>query len=120
MISRYSLPEMTKIWSEDERFRKMFEVELAASEHLAKKGVIPAKTVDVIRRRAVINTARIKAIEAVVKHDVIAFLDQLEESAGPGAKHLHFGMTSSDVMDTVTDLQMKASCALIIKKLKNT
>lgn len=118
MIPRYSLPEMTKIWSEEERFRKMFEVELLASESLAKEGVIPEKVPAEIRSKAKIDAERIKEIEKTTKHDVIAFLDQIEEQAGPDAKYLHFGMTSSDVLDTVTSLQLKESCGLIIKKLE--
>ena len=118
MIPRYSLPEMTAVWSEQERFRKMFEVELAASESLVKAGLIPKKAVDDIRRKAKIDAARIKEIEDVTRHDVIAFLEQIEETVGPSAKVLHYGMTSSDVLDTATALQLKDASAIILKKLK--
>ena len=79
MIPRYSLPEMKKIWSEEERFKKMFDVELLACESLSKEGIVPRRVLGDIKRKAKIDVARIQEIEAVVKHDVIAFLEQIEE-----------------------------------------
>ena len=112
MIPRYGLPEMQKIWSEEERFKKMFDVELLACESLAREGIVPKKALEGIKRRAKVDVRRAKEIEAEVRHDVIAFLEQLEEKVGPDAKYLHYGMTSSDVLDTVTALQLKESCSL--------
>jgi adenylosuccinate lyase len=109
---------MKKIWSEEERFKKMFDVELLACESLSKEGLIPGGVLNDIKRKAKIDVDRIQEIEAVVKHDVIAFLEQIEERVGANAKYLHFGMTSSDVLDTVTALQLKESSVLIIKRLK--
>lgn len=117
MINRYSLPDMQKIWTDEERLKKMFEIELVACEALARKGIIPEASYKNIKEKAKIDTVKILEIEKVVKHDVIAFLEQLQEQIGEDAKYIHLGLTSSDVLDTATALQLRESCRLIIEKL---
>jgi len=119
MIPRYSLPEMSKIWSEEERFRIMLDVELKVLEVLSEEKIIPEKDYKEIKNKVKLDIKRIKEIEQVTKHDVAAFVDQLSESVGTeAAKWIHFGLTSSDVLDTATGLQLKLSCDLILKKLE--
>ena len=117
MIPRYSRPEMNKIWSDENKFKEMLEVEILAAEAMAKLGRVPQSAVKEIRRKAKINIARISEIEATVKHDVISFLTQVGESVGPVARYLHLGMTSSDVLDTALSVQMVESCDLILQGL---
>jgi len=119
MIKRYSLPEMEKIWSEETRFNKMFLIELTVCEVMANKGLIPKSAYRNIKTRAKIDISRIHEIEKVTKHDVIAFIEQISENIGPDSRYIHLGLTSSDILDTATALQLKDSCNLIITKLKN-
>jgi len=118
MIPRYARPEMSAIWSEEHRFRLMLQVELAALDALAAEGIVPAADAAIIKRSARLNVERIREIEAVTKHDIAAFVDQLSESVNhPAAKWIHFGLTSSDVLDTATGLQLKLSGALLQRDL---
>lgn len=118
MIPRYTLPEMEKIWSEEERFNIMYKIELYACESLANRNIIPKSAYNDIKSKAVINIERAKEIEKITKHDVAAFVDQLGETAGDSGKYIHFGFTSSDILDTATAVQMKQSSELFLQKLK--
>ncbi|MBI4226734.1 MAG: adenylosuccinate lyase [Candidatus Omnitrophica bacterium] len=117
MISRYTLPAMGRIWTEDSRFRRMLEVELLACEALVRMGKIPTAAYRRIRRavRAKgINPARVAQLEATTKHDVVAFLNTMAESLGADARFLHLGLTSSDVLDTATATQLAEACDILI------
>lgn len=109
---------MAKIWTDEYRFEKMLEVETLFCEAMAKKKMIPKSDVDEIRQKAKINVDEINEIEKVVKHDVIAFLTQVERSVGKAARHMHLGMTSSDVLDTALALQMVEATRLLQQDLE--
>ncbi len=120
MIPRYSRPEMAAIWSPESRFRIWFEIEAHATTALANIGVVPKEAADKVwekGRDAVFDVARIDAIEAVTKHDVIAFLTHLAEIVGPEARFVHQGMTSSDVLDTCLNVQLTQAADILIKDL---
>src|ERR1044071_217922 len=122
MIPRYSRPEMTAIWSPDTKFRIWFEIEAHAADAMAELGVIPkdtAKTIWTKGKAAKFDVARIDAIEAEVKHDVIAFLTHVSEIVGPEARFLHSGMTSSDVLDTCLNVQLVRAADILLKDLDN-
>jgi adenylosuccinate lyase len=119
MISRYSLPEMAVIWSDEARYAAWLEVELAACKAMAKFGVIPQEAYKVIKEKAAFDPKRIEEIEAEVQHDVIAFLTSVGEYVGPEAVYLHRGMTSSDVLDTATALQLKNAGQLLLDDLRH-
>lgn len=106
MIPRYTRPDMAKIWEPENRFRIWLEIETLACEAQAELGVIPKEVVPVIREKGNFNIERIDAIEAEVKHDVIAFLTSVSEFVGPEARFIHQGMTSSDVLDTCLSVQL--------------
>lgn len=106
MIPRYTRPDMAKIWEPENRFRIWLEIETLACEAQAELGVIPKEVIPVIREKGNFDIARIDAIEAEVKHDVIAFLTSVAEFVGPSARFIHQGMTSSDVLDTCLSVQM--------------
>ncbi|TXM67830.1 adenylosuccinate lyase [Methylobacterium sp. WL120] len=117
MIPRYSRPAMTAIWSPEERFRIWFEIEAHATTALAEIGVVPKAAADKVwenGRDAVFDVARIDEIEAVTKHDVIAFLTHLSEIVGPEARFVHQGMTSSDVLDTCLNVQLVRAADILI------
>ncbi len=114
MIDRYSRPEMSAIWSEEGRYRRWLEVELAVCDELAERGIIPRTVLEQIRSRARFDLKRIREIEGEVRHDVIAFLTNLAEHVGPEARFIHYGMTSSDVLDTALALQLQAAGALLL------
>ncbi|MCL2798806.1 MAG: adenylosuccinate lyase [Endomicrobia bacterium] len=118
MISRYSKPEMSAIWSDENRFQKMLEIEIFAAEAMSKLGIVPKKAVETVKKKAKINVKRINEIELTVKHDVIAFLTAVVETTGPDGRYLHLGMTSSDVLDTATGVQMRQSIQLLISETK--
>ena len=107
MIERYARPQMQAIWSDEGRFQRWLEVELAVCDELAARGVIPAQAAITIRARARIDVARVAEIEREVRHDVIAFLTQVAETVGPEGRWLHFGMTSYDTVDTALALQIR-------------
>ena len=120
MIPRYSRPEMAAIWSPETRFRIWFEIEAHAASALAEIGVIPKEAAQVIWEKganARFDVARIDEIEAVTKHDVIAFLTHLAEHVGPQARFVHQGMTSSDVLDTCLNVQLVRAADLLIADL---
>ncbi|MEI5679477.1 adenylosuccinate lyase [Mesorhizobium sp. CGMCC 1.15528] len=120
MIPRYSRPEMVAIWSPETRFRIWFEIEAYACDALAEIGVIPkeaAKTIWEKGGAAKFDVARIDEIEAVTKHDVIAFLTHLGEFIGPEARFVHQGMTSSDVLDTTLNIQLVRAADLLLADL---
>jgi adenylosuccinate lyase len=114
MIPRYTRPEMGAIWGDQRRFQTWLEVELAATEALADAGVVPAADARALRERASFDIARIQEIEETTQHDVIAFTTAVAERAGPPARWLHFGLTSSDVIDTAQALQVREACDLIL------
>src|SRR5262245_25605928 len=118
MIARYTHPEMGRIWSDQRRFETWLLVETAAAEAMAAAGIVPRDAARDIRERAQIDVARIDEIERTTQHDVIAFTTAVAETVGPSARWLHFGMTSSDVIDTAQALQMREACALILKDLE--
>jgi len=106
MIPRYTRPDMAKIWEPENRFRIWLEIETLACEAQAELGVIPKDVIPVIREKGNFDITRIDAIEAEVKHDVIAFLTSVAEYVGPEARFIHQGMTSSDVLDTCLSVQL--------------
>ena len=117
MIPRYSRPEMTAIWSPEEKFRIWFEIEAHATDALAELGVVPKEAAAKVwekGRNARFDIARIDAIEREVKHDVIAFLTHLSEIVGPEARFVHQGMTSSDVLDTTLSVQLKRAADILL------
>jgi adenylosuccinate lyase len=113
VIARYTTPEMKRLWSDENRYRRWLEVELLACEAWARLGVLPADEVAELRQRCRVDTARIDAIEATVKHDVIAFVTAVAETAGRAGRHLHFGLTSYDVVDTALASLMQEAIDLI-------
>ena len=117
MIARYTNPEMGAIWSDGRRYETWLEVELAAADAMAEAGVIPAEAARELRARAKFDIARIEEIENVTQHDVIAFTTAVAEHAGPAARWLHFGLTSSDVLDTAQAVQMRQAAELIIRDI---
>jgi len=117
MITRYTLPEMGAVWTDENKFRLWLEVELAACRALTDVGIVPRRALRTIEKKANFNIRRINQIEAKVNHDVIAFLTSVAEYVGPEARYIHFGMTSSDVLDTALALQMREAAVLIDKKL---
>ena len=109
MIPRYTLAEMGAIWSEEARFARMLEVELAVAEAQARRGLIPGDALDAMRSHAKVDVARIAELERTTDHEVVAFVNQLAESVGPEGRFLHLGLTSSDVLDTALALQLRAA-----------
>ena len=117
MIPRYSRPEMARLWSQDAKYEAWLKVELAVCEVFAKRGVIPADALGRIKAKARVDAARIDEIEAKTRHDVIAFLTNLEESIGADSRYVHIGMTSSDVLDTALALQLQQACEVLLGDL---
>ncbi|MEY3963882.1 MAG: hypothetical protein RLZZ106_1137 [Cyanobacteriota bacterium] len=117
MIERYTLPEMGAIWSEEAKFQSWLDVEIAATEANCELGRVPAEAVATIKEKAAFSVERILEIEAEVRHDVIAFLTNVNEHVGDAGRYIHVGMTSSDVLDTGVALQMKASVQLLRTEL---
>ncbi len=117
MIKRYSRKELTDIWSDFNKYSLWLKIELAAAEAMEKIKIIPRGVSKKVKLKAKINPKRITEIENKVKHDVIAFLTSITEKVGPEAKHLHKGMTSSDVLDTCFNLQLKHSGEIILKDI---
>ncbi len=114
MIQRYSLPEMDRIWTVENRLECWLEVELAACRAMNELGIVPTEDYLQIVEKADFSVERVEEIEAVTKHDVIAFLTNVAEYVGPSSRWIHYGMTSSDVLDTATSLQMKQAGELIL------
>jgi len=117
MNERYTLPEMGALWSEETKFQKWLEVELAVCEVHAEMGTIPAAAVEQIKARARFSVARINEIEKTTNHDVIAFTTNLAESIGDAARFVHYGLTSSDVVDTANALLLREACDLLLRKI---
>ncbi|MBS1819562.1 MAG: adenylosuccinate lyase [Acidobacteria bacterium] len=117
MIQRYTHPEMGRIWSEQRKYETWLLVESAAADAMAAAGIVPPEAARDIRERGAFDIARIEEIEQVTQHDVIAFTTAVAEKVGDSARWMHFGMTSSDVIDTAQALQMREACDLILKDL---
>jgi len=117
MITRYTNPEMGRIWSEQRRYETWLQVELAAAEAMAAAGIVPIEAARDLRANGAFDIARIDEIEKITHHDVIAFTTSVAEKVGPSARWLHFGLTSSDVVDTAQAVQMVEACDVILKLL---
>jgi adenylosuccinate lyase len=115
MIRRYTHPEMGRIWSDQRKYETWLQVEIAAAEAMAREGIVPQDAARDIRERSRFDVERIEAIEQTTQHDVIAFTTAVAEHVGPSARWLHFGLTSSDVIDTAQALQMREACDLILR-----
>ena len=113
MIARYARPEMACIWSDENRFGAWLRVEIAATEVLVERGLVPREALEAIKDKARFDVARIEEIEKEVQHDVIAFVSNVAENVGPEGRWLHFGLTSSDVVDTALALLMRDASDLI-------
>jgi len=118
MIDRYTLPEMGALWSEQSKFQKWLEVELAVCEVHAELGTIPREALDQIKARAQFSVERINEIEKTTNHDVIAFTTNLAENIGEAARFVHYGLTSSDVVDTANALLLRDACDLLLQKVE--
>jgi len=120
LIARYTRAEMGRVWSEENKFQKWLEVELAAAETLAEAGIVPRDAARKLRERARVDVARINELEAKVRHDVIAFTITVQESVGDpeAARWLHFGLTSNDVVDTAQALLVREASHLIEKEIE--
>ena len=114
MVPRYARPAMTDIWTPETRFRIWFEIEAHATDALAELGVVPKEAAAAIWEKGAFEVDRIDAIEAEVKHDVIAFLTNVAEHVGEPARFMHQGMTSSDVLDTCLAVQLSRAADLLI------
>jgi len=114
MIPRYTHPEMGRIWSETRRYETWLQVEVAAAEAMAEAGIVPAEAARELREKGAFDIARIDEIEKTTQHDVIAFTTSVAEKVGPSARWLHFGLTSSDVVDTAQAVQMVEACDLTL------
>ncbi len=117
MIPRYTHPEMGRIWSEQRKYETWLQVEVAAAEAMAEAGLVPAEAARELRDKGAFDIQRIEDIEKVTQHDVIAFTTSVAEKVGPSARWLHFGLTSSDVVDTAQALQLREACDLILANL---
>ena len=118
MIARYTLPAMGAVWADEHRLSVMLDVELYVLEAQSRLGLIPRKAVAAIRRKARINAARIQQKEATTRHDVIAFIEHLEDHVGPYGRYLHFGLTSSDVLDTSLAALLREANGLLLNDLE--
>lgn len=114
MIERYTLPEMGKIWEDEFKFSTWLKIEILACEARAEMGEIPKEDVEVIKQKANFDVKRILEIEEETKHDVIAFLTNVAEYVGPESRHIHYGMTSSDILDTTLSFQMKTAGEILL------
>src|SRR5215211_1271686 len=117
MIARYTHPEMGRIWSDQHRYETWLRVETAAAEAMAAAGIVPPDAARDIRERGAFDITRIEEIEQITQHDVIAFTTAVAEKVGESARWMHFGMTSSDVIDTAQALQMREACEVILRDL---
>ncbi|MGQ9531310.1 MAG: adenylosuccinate lyase [Desulfotomaculales bacterium] len=118
MIERYTLPEMRRIWSEEYKFQKWLEIEILACEAQAALGNIPEDALAAIKERARFDVGRILELEAVTRHDVIAFLTCVGEHVGEAARYIHMGLTSSDILDTALAVRMREAGEQILKRLE--
>ncbi|KJR98189.1 MAG: adenylosuccinate lyase [Peptococcaceae bacterium BRH_c4a] len=118
MIERYTLPEMKRIWSQENKYRKWLDVEIYACEAMAELGLVPPESLKIIKEKADFTVDRVDEIEAVTNHDVIAFLTCVAEYVGEDSKYIHMGLTSSDVLDTALAAQMKEAGEMILSRLR--
>ena len=118
MIPRYTLPEMAAVWSDEARFGHWLEIEILAVEAWARLGTVPAEDARAIRDRAGITVERVNELEQVTKHDVAAFVQAVGESVGDAGRWIHFGMTSSDVLDTGLALQLRGAADLLLGRVE--
>ena len=118
MINRYTRPEMGSIWEDENRYAKWLDVEIAACEAMSEEGIIPAKSLEVIKEKAGFSVERIMEIEEETRHDVIAFLTNVAEYVGPESRYIHLGLTSSDILDTSFALLLKEAMNLIIQDVQ--
>ncbi len=118
MIRRYILPQMAQVWTEHNKYAQWLEIELLALEAQAELGNVPADIIPEVRAKASFEPERIEEIEAVTHHDVVAFLTNVNEHVGPNGKYIHYGMTSSDVLDTGLSLQMREAMDIILAEYK--
>lgn len=118
MIKRYTRPEMGRIWTDENEFQTMLDIEIYACEAMADLGHIPPEAVKIIRQKAAFSVERIREIESEVHHDIIAFLTAVAEHVGDEAKYIHMGLTSSDVKDTALGAMMKQAASHIITRLE--
>src|SRR5207247_2894137 len=117
MIERYTLPEMGAVWSLENKFQKWLDVEIAVCEVHTDDGVIPRNALEEIKSKAAFSVERINEIEKTTDHDVIAFTTNLAENIGDAARYVHFGLTSSDVVDTANALLLKESCDILLARI---
>ncbi len=117
MIPRYSRPEMSAIWAPENKFRIWLDIEIAATEALAKAGMVPKSAAKALRDKGKFDVARIDEIERETKHDVIAFLTNVAEHVGPDSRFVHQGLTSSDVLDTCLAVQLKQASEILLADL---
>ncbi|NUM88825.1 MAG: adenylosuccinate lyase [Bdellovibrionales bacterium] len=117
MIARYSLPEMASLWTDEARYATWLEVELAACRVMVERKIMPAASYRRLQKKARVDVGRILEVEARVKHDVIAFTMTVEEQAGVDARYFHWGLTSSDVLDTALALQMNRALRIILQEV---
>ncbi len=115
MIPRYTRPEMAAIWADENRFRIWLQIEILACEKMTEMGQIPPEDFETIRQRARFDVQRISEIEEKVNHDVIAFLTNVAENVGPAARHIHRGLTSSDILDTALAVQMVQAADILVR-----
>ena len=118
MIERYTLPEMGALWTEQSKFQKWLEVEIAVCEVHAEMGTIPRDALEQIKARAKFSVERINEIEKTTNHDVIAFTTNLAENIGEAARFVHYGLTSSDVVDTANALLLRSACDILLQKIE--
>src|ERR687883_889250 len=118
MIPRYTLPEMGALWSEQNKFQKWLDVEIAVCEVHAEMGTIPRDALEQIKARAQFSVERINEIEKTTNHDVIAFTTNLAESIGEASRFVHYGLTSSDVVDTANALLLRDACDILLEKIE--
>src|SRR5262245_18373888 len=117
MIDRYTLAEMGALWSEETKFQKWLDVEIAVCEVHAEMGTIPRDALEQIKSRAKFSVARINEIEKTTNHDVIAFTTNLAESIGEASRFVHYGLTSSDVVDTANEFLLRDAAGILLKKV---
>jgi len=117
MIPRYTRPEMGRIWTDENKFKKWLHIEILACEAFAEMGEIPPQALKEIKEKARFDIQRVVEIEKVTKHDVVAFLTALSENVGEASRYIHFGLTSSDILDTSLALLLKEASELIIEDI---
>ena len=117
MVPRYSRKEMVEIWSDVSKYSIWLDIEIHALEGMEKVGIVPVGTAKVVKEKAKFDSKRIDEIEVEIKHDVLAFLTNISESVGPEARFIHQGMTSSDVLDTCLNIQLKRAGELLLKDM---